>query len=361
MEALPDTSAVDVELGGVGWTGPAASGYRANLWLRIATRVLARVGEVEAREFGKLRRRAERLPWRAVRPAAARRSRCAPARPAAASTTRGRWPRRRRSPIADAVPGVHACATDEAPAVTLLLRGVQDRFTFSADASGERLHRRGARVETGDAPLRETLAAGLLALAGWTPGTALCDPMCGAGTIVIEAAMQAAGRAPGTRARLRDRELAAAGRAGDARARSPTLRAEADAGVRQAASASAPIIGSDRDPRTIESARRNAERGGVAAHVTFACRDAADARPPAPTGLVITNPPYGHRLGDARAAARGYRDLGGVLRAHFRGWRVAVVAPARLDVARAMGLRSAKQFALRNGGLPIVLHVATLT
>ena len=76
---------------------------------------------------------------------------------------------------------------------------------------------------------------------------------------------------------------------------------------------------------------------------------------------MITNPPYGHRLGDARAAARGYRDLGGVLRAHFRGWRVAVVAPARLDVARAMGLRSAEQFSLRNGGLPIVLHVATLT
>ncbi len=81
--------------------------------------------------------------------------------------------------------------------MTLLVRGVDDRFTFSADASGERLHRRGARVETGAAPLRETLAAGLLALAGWRPGTALVDPMCGAGTIVIEAAMQALGRAPG--------------------------------------------------------------------------------------------------------------------------------------------------------------------
>jgi 23S rRNA G2445 N2-methylase RlmL len=77
------------------------------------------------------------------------------------------------------------------------VRGVDDRFMFSADASGELLHRRGARVETGAAPLRETLAAGLLALAGWQPGTALVDPMCGAGTIVIEAAMQALGRAPG--------------------------------------------------------------------------------------------------------------------------------------------------------------------
>src|SRR6187551_2464572 len=197
VEALPDTSAIDVELGGVSWTGPVASGYRANLWLRVATRVLARVGDVEAREFGKLRRRAERLPWSRFVPRGA-------AIAVRASATRcrlyhtGALAEAAVLAIADAVPGVHACATDEEPAITLMVRGVQDRFTFSADASGERLHRRGARVETGEAPLRETLAAGLLALAGWTPGTALCDPMCGAGTIVIEAAMQAAGRAPGT-------------------------------------------------------------------------------------------------------------------------------------------------------------------
>ncbi len=359
VEALPDTSAIDVELGGVAWTGPAASGYRANLWLRVATRVLARVGDVEAREFGKLRRRAERLPWSRFVPSGA-------AIAVRASATRcrlyhtGALAEAAVLAIADAVPGVHACAPDEEPAVTLLVRGVQDRFTFSADASGERLHRRGARVETGEAPLRETLAAGLLALADWTPGTALCDPMCGAGTIVIEAAMQATGRAPGTERGFAIETWPLLAQPAIARAVAE-LRAEADAGGRHGAAASAPIVASDRDPRTIDSARRNAERGGVAAQVTFACRDAADARPPAPTGLVITNPPYGHRLGDVRAAARGYRDLGGVLRAHFRGWRVAIVAPARLDVARAMGLRSAKQFALRNGGLPIVLHVATLT
>ena len=355
VEALPDTSAIDVELGGVSWTGPVASGYRANLWLRIATRVLARVGDVEAREFGKLRRRAERLPWTRFVPRGA-------AIAVRASATRcrlyhtGALAEAAVLAIADAVPGVHACAPDEEPAITLMVRGVQDRFTFSADASGERLHRRGARVETGDAPLRETLAAGLLALAGWTPGAALCDPMCGAGTIVIEAAMQAAGRAPGTERRFAIESWPVLAEPAIARAVAQ-LRAQAEAG---AAAAPAPIVASDRDPRTIDSARRNAERGGVASLVTFACRDAADVRPPAPTGLVITNPPYGHRLGDARAAARGYRDLGGVLRAHFRGWRVAIVAPARLDVARAMGLRSAKQFSLRNGGLPIVLHVDTL-
>ena len=243
----------------------------------------------------------------------------------------------------------------------MLLRGVDDRFTFSADASGERLHRRGARVETGAAPLRETLAAGLLALAGWRPDMALVDPMCGAGTIVIEAAMQAIGLAPGgERAFAMERWPLAADAA--VAATLTALRDEARAGARApgATPEAAPIVGSDRDARMIESARRNADRAGVSARVTLACRDADAARPPAPTGLVITNPPYGHRLGDPRAAARGYRDLGRVLRAHFRGWRAAVVTPAKLDGERQLGIRASRtsaRFPLRNGGLSIVLHV----
>ena len=103
--------------------------------------------------------------------------------------------------------------------------------------------------------------------------------------------------------------------------------------------------------------RRSRRRLGP---LTLACRDADAARPPAPTGLVITNPPYGHRLGDPRAAARGYRDLGRVLRAHFRGWRAAVVTPAKLDGERQLGIRATRtsaRFPLRNGGLAIVLHV----
>ena len=132
--------------------------------------------------------------------------------------------------------------------------------------------------------------------------------------------------------------------------------ADADAAAMHA-HAPAIIVGSDRDPRMIESARRNAERAGVATALTLACRDADAARPPAPAGLVITNPPYGHRLGDVRAATRGYRDLGRLLRAHFRGWRAAVVTPARLEAERQLGMRSSARFPLRNGGLAIVLHV----
>jgi putative N6-adenine-specific DNA methylase len=356
IAALPEVSDVEAETGGVSWTGPLTSGYRANLWSRITTRVLARAGEVEAREFGKLRRRAARLPWPSfVAPGATVAVRASATHCRLYHT--GALAEAAALAVADAVPGARAAkrGEEEAADVTLLVRGVDDRFMFSADASGELLHRRGARVEIGAAPLRETLAAGLLALAGWRPGTALVDPMCGAGTIVIEAAMQALGRAPGAgRAFAMERWPSAKDAALAA------LRAEVGTGAGDASDL--PIVGSDRDARTIESARRNAERAGVTARLTLACRDADAARPPAPTGLVITNPPYGHRLGDARAAARGYRDLGRVLRTHFRGWRAAVVTPAKIEAERQLSIRSsgATRFPLRNGGLAIVLHVFDL-
>jgi putative N6-adenine-specific DNA methylase len=360
LAALPDVSDVAAETGGVGWTGPAQSGYRVNLWSRVATRVLARVGDVEAREFGKLRHRAARLPWPLFVPRGA-----SVAARASASHCRlyhtGALAEAAALAVADAVPRARAAAKGEDADVTLLVRGVDDRFTFSVDASGELLHRRGARIEAGAAPLRETLAAGLLALAGWKPGTALVDPMCGAGTIVIEAAMQAMGRAPGADRAFAMERWPLAEDAAVAPAIS-ALRDEAQASARVSAGiGDAPIVGSDRDARLIESARRNADRAGVSELLTLACRDADAARPPAPAGLVITNPPYGHRLGDARAAARGYRDLGRLLRAHFRGWRAAVVTPARPETERQLGLRTSARLPLRNGGLAIVLNVIDVT
>src|SRR5205807_2545634 len=137
----------------------------ANLWSRVATRVLARAGDVEAREFGKLRRRAARLPWATFVAAGA-----SVAARASVSRCRlyhtGALAEAAVLAVGDAVPGARAAPRGTEADVELLVRGVDVRFTFSVDASGERLHRRGARVETGEAPLRETLAAGLLGLAG---------------------------------------------------------------------------------------------------------------------------------------------------------------------------------------------------
>ena len=358
IEALPGISDLRAEAGGVEWSAAPLEGYRANLWLRIATRVLARVGTVEAREFGKLRRRAAGLRWDAfVAPGAAIALRASATRSRLYHT--GAIEETAALAIADAVKGAHLAGEAEIPDVSVLIRGAEDRFTFSVDASGERLHRRGARVEIGEAPLRETLAAGLLALADWTPDLPLFDPMCGAGTIVIEAASQALDRAPGL-----DRAFALEAwplfAAGAAATEAAALREEARARIRPVPPAS--IGGADRDARAIESARRNADRADLGPHVTFAARDVGDARPPVATpGLVIVNPPYGRRLGDARSALLAYRDLGRVLRAHFRGWRAAIVVPRALAGAPgALRLDFTARHRLRNGGLPIELAVASL-
>ena len=358
VEALSGVSDVQAEPGGVEWTAPVLGGLEANLWLRTATRVLARVGTAEAREFGKLRRRAAGLPWdRFVARNAAVAIRASTSRCRLYHT--GALAENAVLAIADTVPGVHAAAKDDPAALAILIRGVEDRFTFSVDASGERLHRRGARLEIGAAPLRETLAAGLLALAGWDPSQPLCDPVCGAGTIPIEAALAAIGRAPGLEREfaLEDWPLFAAVAPSEAAALRESARG------RIGAPPPAVIAGSDRDPAMIESAGRNAARAGVAEQIAFVCRDLGDARPPSETpGLVIANPPYGRRLGDPRAAVRIYRDLGRVLRAHFRGWRAAVVVPARLPGAGdALRLVLPDRHRLRNGGLPIELRVGPIT
>jgi putative N6-adenine-specific DNA methylase len=367
VAALPgavDVAAVDGG-GGVEWRGPAEAGARANLWLRIATRVLVRVGTVEAREFAKLRRGLARLPWASFVPAGATIA-------VRATTTRcrlyhtGAIAEQVLLGVGDAVRDVRAfekaavTATDDATrdddapnaTTTIYVRGVGDAFTFSVDATGELLHRRGARTEIGAAPLRETLAAGVLALAGWTPAEPLFDPMCGAGTIPIEAAMQATGRAPGL-----DRTFAYESwpvfTAHPEIARA--LLDEARAAIRATPSGGA-IAGSDRDPNVIASAERNAARAGVEARVTFSCAALEDARPPAGPGLVVLNPPYGRRLGDPRRIEREYRDLGRALRARFPGWRAAVLAPARVSPA-ALALSRPTHVPLVNGGLRVNLIV----
>src|SRR5580692_5237879 len=362
IAALPDAAELRPEVGGVEWSAPAIGGYRANLWLRLPTRVLGRVGTVEAREFGKLRRRAAGLDWSAfVAPGASLSLRASASRSRLYHT--GAIVETAALAIGDAVKGVRVAKDDEAADVSILVRGLEDEFTFSVDASGERLHRRGARLEIGAAPLRETLAAGLLALAGWDPTLPLVDPMCGAGTIVIEAALQALDRAPGID-RAFGQGFAIDGwplfSGGAAATAAAILRDQARGRIR--AALPAPIVGSDHDARAIESAQRNADRAEVGAALTLASRDITDARPPgASPGLVIANPPYGRRLSDPRSAVRTYRELGRVLRAHFRGWRAAIVIPQQLrDAAGALKLDLPEQHRLRNGGLPIVLAVGPI-
>jgi len=342
--------------GGLQLKGPLALGMHANLALRVPTRLLLRLGQARAREFGKLRHQLARLPWEQVLPAgvpvrvSASASHCRLYHTGAIDETvrAAIGDRTGQAPEKAATPSASDDSSGAAPLV--LVRGIDDVWTVSVDSSGERLNRRGWRTEAGEAPLRETLAATLLELAGWTPGQALLDPMCGAGTIPIEAATAALGLAPGRGRAFAFERWPAFAQAGSAAQSSPRERAEAD----RRDSLAAPIVASDRSAEAVATARANAERAGVAAHVTFAERALGEVTVPAATGLFVANPPYGGRLGARRDLPALYREMGTVLRSRFAGWRAAVVVPdARL--ASAFRLPVTGSHRLFHGGLSVHL------
>jgi 23S rRNA (guanine2445-N2)-methyltransferase / 23S rRNA (guanine2069-N7)-methyltransferase len=225
----------------------------------------------------------------------------------------------------------------------LALHLVGDVATVFRDAAGRSLHQRGWRMGEVEAPLSEVLAAGILEIAGWRPGEPLLDPMCGSGTLVIEAATIAAGMAPGLwRARRKghgffrfrdcDRQLAA------------RLLQELEARVREPEGS---FQASDLDPKAVEAAKACAEAAGVAGFVTIEQKHFEQARPQAPEGLVVTNPPYGERLALPRAGAL-FRRIGDWLVQQCGGWRAAIIAPDT-PAAGQLGLRPAHRIPLMNG------------
>lgn len=352
VQQLPGARELQVDRAGVEFTGELAVGAAANRRLRIATRVLLRVGEVRAREFAPLRHQLARLPWElfaapgAVVAVNASTTRCRLYHTGAlAEQLRLAMGDRLRAPVREPTREVPADEGEtpespEEPAVRVFLRGEGDVFVVSVDSSGALLHQRGWRAEAGPAPLRETLAAGVLALCGWAPGEALLDPMCGAGTLVIEAAARVVG-APERRAHAFERW--------------PLWQAAAEMPSETVTVAElAPLVGCDRDPAAIEIARRNAERAGVASAVTFTVASLEQVEPPAERGLLVVNPPYGRRLPDARAALA---SLETALRGPFRQWRAGVLVPGRGEAAGRLKLRPERTHALVNGGLPVTLLV----
>ena len=347
-----------LEAGGVAWSGDHRSGLLANAALRIASRVVVRLASFEVRSFAELERHARRIAWANVlRPGDAVRFRvtCKKSKLYHSDAVAQR--------LADAVvrvvPGVRAEGSsigedeiddDEADVALIVVRVMRDVCTVSADSSGALLHRRGYRLATAKAPLRETIAAGLLAASGWDGTSPLVDPLCGSGTIPIEAALKARGIAPGAHRRF-------------AMERWPTVPALLGDEVRSqlaeqaVASASAAIVGSDRDAGGIAAATSNAGRAGVSDDLTLLMLSLSAARfPEGPRGWVVTNPPYGVRVGEADRVRDLWAQLGNVLRERAPGWRVALLSPdTALDRQLRIPLRAAAS--LSNGGIPVRIMV----
>lgn len=217
-------------------------------------------------------------------------------------------------------------------------RLAKDELTVSIDVAGELLHRRGWRREAGKAPIRENLAAAMLMAAGWDPGEPLVDPFCGSGTVLIEAALIAAGRGP-----CPDRALAADAWPG----RPPHLPQLASPPRRPAC-----LLGADKHAPAISQSRNNARRAGV--DVEWVEQEVSALRAPAESGLIVTNPPYGQRLGKS---VRGvYAALGAALQGPFAGWRVAFLSP-HAELASAVHPDAQPLTTFSNGGTRVGLYV----
>lgn len=311
--------------GGVTLSGGWPEVWRANLMLRGATRVLARIGAFRAFHLAQLDKRARKFPWgdvlRADVPVRVEVT-CKRSKIYHAGAARQRI----EKALVDVL-GV--TLSDEAP-VQIKARIDDNLCTFSVDTSGESLHKRGHKSAVGKAPMRETLAALFLRQCGYDGAMPVVDPMCGSGTFVIEAAEIACGLAPGRSRGFAFEQLATFDPAAWQAMRDAASGTSAQPGVR--------FHGFDRNAGAIEMSTQNAARAGVADCTAFKQQAVSDLTPPdGPPGLVIVNPPYGARIGNKKMLYALYGSLGQVLAQGFSGWRVGIVT-SDTSLARATGL-----------------------
>jgi 23S rRNA (guanine2445-N2)-methyltransferase / 23S rRNA (guanine2069-N7)-methyltransferase len=346
-------------LAGAHFAGTLETAYRACLWSRLASRVLLPLAEFDAPDDDALYAGVQAIDWSAH--LAAHGTLAVDAHTAQSRLAHSQFiAQRAKDAVVDQFRrqgGTRPDVDTDEPDVRLNLRLKRDRATLSLDLSGAPLHRRGWRELQGEAPLKENLAAAILLRARWpetyAAGGALLDPMCGSGTLLIEGAWMAADVAAGLRREYygflgwRQHDIALwRGLLDEARQR-------AEAGLRALRPC---FFGADADPRMVQTAKRNAQAAGVAGFLTLEKRDVAHAAPPpgAAHGLVVTNPPYGERLGERAEMPALYRALGEALRTRFAGWRAAVLA-GDAELGRALALRAEKKYALYNGALETVL------
>ena len=334
---------------GVHFKGDKELLYKANLWLRTTFRILKPIARVKSYDADELYRNVQKIDW----------SEYLNPDLTLAVTCTGKNKHLNHThftalQIKNAITdwqkvrgGKRSSVDTENPDLLINAHIAEKHCILSLDSSGSSLHRRGYRPAIGAAPMKETLAAALLEMAEWTPDLAFLDPMCGSGTLPIEATLKALNIAPGLYRNFGfqtwldyDRHLW------------QKLLKEAENSQKH--DLNVPIIGSDRDLQVIRQAFTNAESSGLEDYVKFARQELSTIEAPADRGVLICNPPYGVRLGKEAELGELYRLLGDVFKQRFKGW-TAYILTGSMKLSKQVGLRTSKRIKLYNGAIPCTL------
>jgi len=334
---------------GVHFVGDRAMLYRVNLWARTIFKVLVPLREFYCPNSEILYREVQKISWDKY---------LQPYNTLAVNCTGGNQKLNHthftalqvKNAIVDQQRrswGQRSSVDAENPDVLINVHIYQDRCILSLDSSGTSLHRRGYRQAMGKAPLKETLAAALLDMA-WDVSLPFLDPLCGSGTLPLEAGLKALNIAPGL---FRKKFGFESFPDFDKQLWQKLLTEAKNSQIRDL---KASISGSDRDPDILAQARGNAERCGIADQIKFTQTELSQLEAPADCGVIICNPPYGERLGDPQELGALYKTLGDIFKQRFKGW-TAFVLTGNKELAKKVGLKASRRIPVYNGALACTL------
>lgn len=333
--------------GGVEFSGPIDLVYEANLYVRTANRIVMRIDSFTARSYPELFNKCAKIDWELYigfnRTLSLN---------ASSSNSRLHHTENISASVFEAIQkslgklGLNIVREKEAD-IRIHIRFSDDTCTLSIDSSGELLYKRGYRTHIGEAPLRETLAASILSAARWDTYGAIVDPMCGSGTILLEAALMAHGRAPGM-------DRAFAFQSWPSFNESKWDRIKAVALSKRKNDSQIKILGSDIDEKALTAATDNAQKEDVAGVISFQNKNCLDlsCKEVAESGLIISNLPYGKRIGTEKEIRELIKSFGMHLRSNCRGWDFGFIT-AEENFEKLSGLTVEKEIRFRNGGLAV--------
>jgi len=335
-------SSPTVENGKVIFTGNEEDIARCNIWLRTADRVLIKMGEFRAMDFEELFQGTEDIRWEDMIPADGRMhvvgrsvgSKLASVRDCQAIVKKSVIKAMKRRYRLDRFP-------ETGPVYKIEISILKNRATITVDTTGQGLHKRGYREETGKAPLRENLAAALVLLSRWKPDRIFADPLCGSGTIAIEAALVGRNRAPGIKRNFVSETWQTIPRRIWDDVRSEARARENDLSFK--------ILASDNDGEVLKKARGNAVKAGVEDLISFQRLPVENFRSHRKYGCIVCNPPYGEHIGDLKQVQRLYRSMGETM-VHLDDWSLFILT-AQPDFESLFGKKADKNRKLYNGDM----------